>query len=123
MESREKSFISVKVNQLKKSDQELAYANHIINFKKIKQKPDKFEDFLNEKVFSKFIFKEAKEGYTYWFITLDEILIKENKKNLYKKELSLLKTKQITLFLIMCFLCFVFFILLFVYLVSILIKL
>ena len=106
MESREKSFINVKVNQLTKSDQELAYANHIDNFKKRKQKPDKFEDFLNEKVSSTFSFAEAKEGHRYWFTTLEEIVRIENRKLLYKKESKLVEAKMV-LFFIMVFICFI----------------
>jgi hypothetical protein len=121
MESIEKSLINVKVNQLKKSDQELAYANHIANCKKIKKKPDKLEVFLNEEVFSKFSFKESKEGHRYWFTTLEEILKKEARetKKDYKNFKLILKRKKnihLALFFIMCFFCFITFVIAFIYL-------
>lgn len=121
MESIEKSLINVKVNQLKKSDQELAYANHITNCKKIKKKPDKLEVFLNEEVFSKFSFKESKEGHQYWFTTLEEILKKEARetKKDYKNFKLILKRKKninLALFFIMCFFCFITFVIAFIYL-------
>ena len=121
MESREKSFMSVKVNQLKKLDQELAYANHIQNFKIMKVKPDKFEIFLNEKVSSAFSFSQSIEGHKYWFTTLEEILKKEARetKEDYKNFKLTLKRKKnihLALFFIMCFFCFITFVIAFIYL-------
>lgn len=118
METQKLTSGKIKVNQLEKSDQELAYANHIEQFKNSNVKPDIKENFLNEKVFGLFSFAESKEGHRYWFDVLEKIAIKENKKQEYLKEKkSLSYNKDLVLFICYCIISFIvfFFLLLFIF--------
>jgi hypothetical protein len=123
MKKQEKTFNKIKVHQLNIKDQKLAYANHVIEFKNRNVKPDTIQEFLNRNVTACFAFDNSNEGQRYWFTQLDEILKKENRKQLYLKESKFIQIKQIVPLLIISFICFIGFILAFVYLLFILFNL
>jgi|LakMenEpi03Aug12_release.lakeMendotaPanAssembly.Ray.scaffolds.fasta_scaffold2071750_1 hypothetical protein len=123
MEKQQKTFNKIKVHQLNIKDRKLAYANHVIEFKNRNVKPDTIQKFLNENVIACFSFDNSNEGHKYWFAQLDEIVKKENRKQLYLKESKFIQTKQIVPLLIISFICFISFILAFVYLLFILFNL
>jgi hypothetical protein len=108
----------IKVNQLDKKDQELAYQNHIEQFKERNTKPLIKEEFLSENVARCFKFAYSKEGHNFWFKKLNEISNKENRKNNYFKDKQLLfYNKDLVSFICYCIISFIifFFALLFIF--------
>jgi hypothetical protein len=87
METEKKiTWGSIKVNQLDKKDQELAYQNHIEQYKERNLKPEIKEEFLYFNVARCFKFAYSKEGHNFWYKKLNEITNKENRKQEYLKE-------------------------------------
>ena len=100
----------IKVNQLDKKDQELAYQNHIEQYKERNTKPFIKEEFLNENVARCFKFAYSKEGHNFWFKKLNEISNKENRKNNYYKDKQLLVyDKDLIKFVCFCIISFIIF--------------
>ena len=86
METQKLTWGTIKVNQLNRIDQKLAYQNHIEQFKERNLKPEKKEEFLNQNVARCFKFGYSNEGHSFWFQKLNEIAQKENRKQEYLKE-------------------------------------
>lgn len=108
----------IKVNQLDKKDQELAYQNHIEQYKETNIKPLIKEEFLSENVARCFKFAYSKEGHNFWFKKLNEISNKENRKQEYLKEKkSFYQNKDLVSFICYCIISFIvfFFALLFIF--------
>ena len=100
----------IKVNQLDKKDQELAYQNHIEQYKETNIKPLIKEEFLSENVARCFKFAYSKEGHNFWFKKLNEISNKENRKNNYYKDKQLLVyDKDLIKFVCFCIIYFIIF--------------
>ena len=108
----------IKANQLDKKDQELAYQNHIEQYKETNIKPLIKEEFLSENVARCFKFAYSKEGHNFWFKKLNEIANKENRKQEYLKEKkSFYQNKDLVSFICYCIISFIvfFFALLFIF--------
>ena len=108
----------IKVNQLDKKDQELAYQNHIEQYKERNIKPLIKEEFLSKNVAICFKFAYSKEGHNFWFKKLNEIANKENRKQEYLKEKkSFYQNKDLVSFICYCIISFIviFFALLFIF--------
>lgn len=107
---QELTWGSIKVNQLNEKDQELAYKNHIEQFKERNIKPVVKEEFLNQNVARCFKFAYSKEGHAFWFKKVIEIVKKETKRDEYLKEKKALTyNKDFVAFICYCIISFIVF--------------